>query len=138
MNTRKIARIIVGVLFVFVVAFGLISINHPIILKWLTGTARIIGRPITATVYTNGKINPDITIFHVSKYWDGTQSDYYILQFPYSNRKDAIKLISINRKDNYVGIPSSTNKKTTIQSSVFYFKAKLARSGSERSARRMT
>jgi hypothetical protein len=56
------------------VAVGLISIHHPIILKWLSGTAKQIGRPVSATVFTNGRGNHDIKVFHVNKYWSSSLS----------------------------------------------------------------
>jgi len=37
--------------------------NHPIILKWVTGSARYNGKPIQAKVYTNGQVNCHIKVF---------------------------------------------------------------------------
>ena len=111
MTLRKLLKIFIGLLIFFVVVIGLISINHPIFLKWLSGTARLVGKPITARVYTNGQMKPDIKVFHVNKYWDGTQADYYLVHFPLADTKETREIISINRKDNYVGKPSSTHKK---------------------------
>ncbi len=111
MTFRKLLIIFVGLLLIFAVAAGLTSINHPIILKWLSGTARIIGRPITATVYTNGQINDNIEVFHVDKYWNGEKADYYLLHFFYADTKETRETISINIKDNYVGRPSGNSKR---------------------------
>jgi hypothetical protein len=111
MTLRKLLKIIVGLLFIFAVVVGLTSINHPIILKWLSASARLIGKPVAATVYANGQVNSDIKIFHVDKYWDGTQADYYLIHFSFADTKDTREIISINKKDKYVGRPSSTNKK---------------------------
>ena len=108
MTLRKLLKILAGLLLIFVVAVGLISINHPIILKWLSGTARHIGKPISSTVYTNGIANPDIKIFHVDKYWNGEKADYFLLYTPYAD-KSRLKFFSLNRKDNYAGSPTSTN-----------------------------
>ena len=91
-----------------VVTTGLISINHPIVAKWLIGSARLIGRPINASVYTNGKLNSEIKIFHADKYWNGQKADYFLLYTPYAEN-NPLKVISLNRKDSYVGRPSSTN-----------------------------
>lgn len=108
MTLYKLLKIFIGLLLILVVAVGLTTINHPIILKWLSGTARYIGKPITATVYTNGQINPDIKIFHVDKYWNGEKADYFLLYTPYAD-KSRLKFFSLNKKDNYVGSPTSTN-----------------------------
>jgi hypothetical protein len=88
MTLRKFIKVLAGSLLLFVIAVGLISINHPIILKWLSGTARHIGKPIDAIAYTNGQLNSDIKIFHVDKYWDGTQADYYLVHFSYADTKE--------------------------------------------------
>ena len=108
MTSRKLIKIFAGPLLILVVVVGLSSINHPIILKWLSGTARHIGKPITATVYTDGLVNPDIKVFHVDKYWNGEKADYYLLYIPYVD-KGRLKFVSLNRKDNYAGSPTSTN-----------------------------
>ena len=105
---RKFSRVIVGLLLVFAVIVGMISIKHPIILKWLSGSARIIGSPTRAKVYTDGQYNADIKVYHVSTYWGGEPADYYILHFPYAN-KSRLKFLGINKKDNYAGGPSATN-----------------------------
>jgi hypothetical protein len=109
MTLRKFIKIVGGLFLTFVIAVGLTSINHPIVLKWLTGSARIIGRPINATVYTNGQINNEIKVFHVDKYWNGNNADYFILNSSFVPANKKLKFFSINRKDNYVGRPSSTN-----------------------------
>jgi hypothetical protein len=108
MTFRKLVKILIGLLLIFAVFAGLTSINHPIVLKWLSGTARMIGKPLNATVYTNGQINHSIKVFHVDKYWEGGSADYYILYTPYADNTK-LKFFSINRKDKYVGRPSGTN-----------------------------
>jgi len=109
MTQRNFFKILSGLTLVIICIVGLISINHPIILKWITGSARIIGRPISATVYTNGQINNDINVFHVDKYWNGKSADYFILNPLFISDNNKLKFFSINRKDNFVGRPSSTN-----------------------------
>jgi hypothetical protein len=111
MPLRKLLKIVIGLLLLFAVVVGLTSISHPIILKWLSGTARHIGKPVAATVYADGQVNSDIQVFHVDKYWNGTQADYYLIHFSAADTKETREIISVNRKDNYVGRPSSTNKK---------------------------
>ncbi len=110
MTRRKLFRAVVGLLLIFAVAVGLTSISHPIILKWLSGSARLVGRPTKATVYTDGQVNTDIKVFHVDKYWNGEPADYYILYFPYADNS-RLKILSLNRQDNYAGGASSTNKR---------------------------
>jgi len=108
MKHRKLFKIVLGLLIIIVVVVAVIQKSHPIVLKWLSGSARVIGRPISAKVYTNGLLNHDIRIFHVEKYWHGEPADYYILYFPYADGS-RLKFLSLNKKDNYAGGPSSTN-----------------------------
>lgn len=108
MSVKKILSKLSGLLLIVGIIIALISINYPIVLKWLTGSARLIGKPILATVYANGKVNKDIKVYHVDKYWNGELADYYILHFP-DAENSRLKFMSLNKKDNYVGIPSSTN-----------------------------
>ena len=108
MTFRKFLKILIGLLAIFVVTLGLISINHPIILKWISGSARHLGKPITAKVYTNGQINPNIKVFHVDKYWNGEKVDYFLLYTAYAD-KSRLKFFSLNKKENYAGSPTSTN-----------------------------
>lgn len=104
----KTLRILIGLLIICGITIGLTSINHPILLKWVSGSARLIGKPLIATVYVNGRINKDVKVFHVDKNWNGKHADYYILHFP-NAENSRLKFISLNKKENYVGIPISTN-----------------------------
>ena len=93
------------------VAIGIISQNHPIILKWVTGSARIVGRPVNATVYTNGQLNEQVKVFYVSKYWDGEKADYYILNFHYADTKETREIINLNVQHSFAGRPSGSNRR---------------------------
>ena len=108
MTLRKFLRVIIGLLLIIVVIAGLTLIYHPIVLKWLTGSARLIGRPTRAIVYTDGQVNKDILVFYINKYWNGEPADYYILYIPYAHNS-RLKVFSLNRKDKYAGSPSATN-----------------------------
>jgi len=108
---HKLLKISIRLVLIIAAIVGLTSIYHPIILKWITGSARLIGKPIMPTVYTNGQINHNIKVFHVDKYWNGSGADYYILFINYLPDNNKLKIFSVNRKDNYVGIPSATSIK---------------------------
>lgn len=73
MKLRKFLKIVVGLFLLFAVAFWLTSINHPIAVKILAGSARHIGKPISATVYTNGQINESIKVYYSDKYWGSSK-----------------------------------------------------------------
>ena len=92
---------------VFIIVF---VYRHPIILKWITGSARVIGLPVRASVYADGRIDKRIKVFHSDKYWDNSKADFYILYIlsPYTYKTKHI--ISLNIRDKYVGVPSVTDK----------------------------
>ena len=81
MTLRKLLKVVIGLFILFAIVIGLTSINHPIIIKRLVGSARYIGKPIQATVYTDGQINNDIKVFHTDKYWGSNEkaNNYFSL-----------------------------------------------------------
>ena len=103
----KVLKIFVGLFLIFAVVVGLASINYPILLKWLTGSARIIGRPISAKVLTNGQVNSKVKTFHADTYWEGEKADYFLLYFPVVSNKRMRTVVCINRQDKIVAKPSS-------------------------------
>jgi len=111
MTLRKFLKIIVGLFLIFGVAVELTAIQHPIILKWLSGAAGIIGRPTNATVHTNGHVNHDIKVFHVDKYWGSNEkANNYLLKLTEFDRLGKLKFISINLNEKWIGRPAGTSK----------------------------
>lgn len=92
-----------------VIGLIIISNRHPIFLKWITGSARIIGKPINAKVFTNGLLNNQIKVFHIDTYWDGQEADYYILNFQYIDTKNYKVIIGLNIKDSSATTPQASN-----------------------------
>ena len=116
MTFHKFLKINIGLLLLFAVTVGLISIHHPIILKWVTGSARIIGKPTNALVYTNGQPNNDIKVYKVEKYWDDgpstpTKAHTYLLSFKKIDHESNVQFININLDQVWVGIPIGAAKK---------------------------
>jgi hypothetical protein len=108
---RKILKIAVGLFVVLVVAVGLTSISHPIILKWVTGSAKHIGKPIPATVYTNGQVNNGINVFHVDKYWSTSErANNYLLSLTEYDNLGKLKFFNINLNEKWIGTPVGTSK----------------------------
>lgn len=105
MKRRILFRIVFGLLILFAVVVGLISINHPIILKWLSGSARHLGTPISATIVTNGRVNDDIKIFYTD------EPDIYLLSLAEFDISGRLKYLNINLNENWIGFPSGTSKR---------------------------
>ncbi len=95
--------LVISTLIIFV---GFLLFNNIILIRYLKGNARNLGKHTNAKVYANGKLNKDIEIYKVTKYWNGKNAEYYLVNFTYLKRK----LVSVNYDYNYVGIPSSTNE----------------------------
>lgn len=107
---RKILKFIMGGCVVFAVALGIVFQTHPIILKWMLGTARIIGKPVNAVVYTNGRLNNDVKVFYVDQYWNDMKADNYIVDFSETKAIGYLKFINIDTYKSTVGYPSGSSK----------------------------
>jgi hypothetical protein len=105
MTLPKLIKIVFGLLIVFAVAVGLTSINHPIILKWVTGSAKHHGKPIPATVYTNGQVNDRINVFYTD------EANNYLLSLAKYDNLGMLKFININLNEKWIGKPVGTSKK---------------------------
>ena len=111
MTFRKLLKIVVGLLLLFAVAIGLTSIRHPIILKWVTGSARHIGNPIQATVYTNGQVNNSIKVFQIDKYWGSSQkANNYLLSLTKYESLEKLNFLNINLNEKWIGRPVGISK----------------------------
>jgi hypothetical protein len=111
MTLRKLLKIAVGLFLLVAVAVGLTSISHPIVLKWVTGSARHIGRPIQATVYTNGQVNNGIKVFHVDKYWGSSKkANNYILSLTEYDNLGKLKFFNIDLSEKWIGRPVGTSE----------------------------
>ena len=104
MTLRKLLKIVFGLLTLFAVAIGLTSINHPIISKWATGSAKHHGKPIPAKVYTNGQVNNHIKVFYTD------EANNYLLSLTEHDSLGMLKFINIDLNEKRIGRPVGTSK----------------------------
>ena len=104
MTLRKLLKIVSGLLILVAVAVGLTSINHPIILKWVTGSARHFGKPISATVYTNGQVNDHVKVFF------SDDPNNYLLSVTAHDSLEMVKFFNINLNEKWIGRSIGTAK----------------------------
>lgn len=104
MTLRKLLKIVFGLLILFAVVIGVTSINHPIILKWVTGSARHLGKPMPATVYTNGQVNNHIKVFYTD------DPNNYLLSLAEYDSLGKLKFININLNEKWIGRPVGTSE----------------------------
>ncbi len=102
-------KIVLIISFCFIgIMLGIGLYEYPIIIKWMAGSARVIGKEVDVDSYVNGKLSSDIKAFHINKYWGNEPADYYILNSPkFPNR---LEFLSVNKADKYIGLPSATSK----------------------------
>lgn len=104
MKFRKFFKIVIGLLILLAVAVGVTSINHPIVLKWVTGSARHLGKPIPATIYTNGQVNDGIKVFYTD------EPNNYLVSLTEYDSLGMLKYFNINLNEKWIGRPTATSK----------------------------
>lgn len=104
MILHRFLKIVFGLLILFAVAVGLTSIRHPIILKWVTGSAKHHGKPMPATVYTNGQLNDRIKVFY------SDEPKNYLLSLAEYDSLGTTKFLNINLNEKWIGRPVGTSK----------------------------
>jgi hypothetical protein len=107
---KKILITLAGLFLLYIVFYVLLEINYPVVSKWLDGSARILGKPINAAVYTNGHINNDIKVYRDKTNWDGKIANNYVLNLKYFDKYQMLKFIFIDLDEKWLGTPVSTNE----------------------------
>ena len=103
MTLRKFLVIVIALLVVLVIALGVTSIDHPIILKWVTGSASHHGKPIPASVYSNGKPNDHIKVFYTDK------ENNYLLSLA-DGSSDLPNFINVDLNEKMIAVPVDSEK----------------------------
>jgi len=76
--TRKILIVSIYLLFSFALIGLIVYETKPILIKWCLGTARSIGSPIDATLYTNGRLNKNGYVYRINHYWNGAPANGFL------------------------------------------------------------
>src|SRR6478736_4391839 len=107
---KRNSKILLAVSLLFSVLLVIFVYRHPIIIRWMTGSARVIGWPVPASIYADGQIDKKIRVFHYDKNWDNSEADCYILYIfsPYAYKTKHIISLDIHNK--YAGVPLITDK----------------------------
>lgn len=86
-----------------------IFIKNPILIKWVTGTARFIGRPEHARIYTDGKENDKVKLFK-TKTRDETETEYWVLYFQSETGKQFKPVLCFELLNKILWRPNSSVK----------------------------
>jgi hypothetical protein len=89
-----------GLIILLVVIAWIVQVTHPVLLKWLFGNARVIGKPVNATVYTNGEINNSIKVYRDKTHETGQGANDFILSLSQFDKFGTLKYINISLDDN--------------------------------------
>lgn len=108
---RKAVRVILIVGVLTGVSILLVGWRHPIFFKWLSGTARCIGKPIKVDVYLNDTLNENISVFKADSHWDGTATTCYLLHFGITGQASRLKLLSVLKDRSAIGLPAASGKR---------------------------
>ena len=104
MTLRKVVKGLLALVIVVVIAIAVTSINHPIILKWITGTAKHHGGPMPAAVYTNGQVNDRIKVFY------SDEPNNYLISMAEYDSSGMLKFLNINLTQKWIGRPAAMSK----------------------------
>jgi hypothetical protein len=102
-------RKFVLILFLLFCTIIFILAVNPIIVKWITGSARLIGKEIQNEVYINGKRKSEVKLFHVnSDFYNKKKKKNLVLYLIDLKQYDGIPVIIIDLKDKFVGFPNAS------------------------------
>jgi hypothetical protein len=103
MTSRNVLTVVLALAITLTVTVGLISINHPIILKWMTGNAKHHGAPIPAIAYTNGKVNNEVKVFYTD------EPNNYLVSLGGSDLAGRVNFINVNVSKKTIERPKITS-----------------------------
>jgi len=107
-------RKLITILTVFLLIFGAVSLaiekTHPIVIKWALGEAKIIGRPIKVSVYTDGHLNTDIRVYRDSLLWSDGKFTGYLLSLKEYDKFGMLRYINIDPVDTLIGRPIGSSE----------------------------
>ncbi len=116
----NIKKIMLKKLLKFFVIFSIvisviIMFSTPIIIKYLTGTARIVGKPAQAEIFIDGKEKSDAKLFiSKSNFKETEKRDYLILYLDDVKNYNGIPVLIIDKDHKVLMFPNSGKKNYDI------------------------
>jgi hypothetical protein len=106
---KLLLKITVVAILIMTISAAIIACNHPIFLKWLSGTAKIIGKPISSKVLMNDNINQQIRVYELHEFAKEKELKSLIIYYPHSRIDETRRVLFIQLNGNYISRPC-TNK----------------------------
>lgn len=104
-------KLFIFVLVSFVLVTIIIVLRNPIIGKFFSGTARLIGKETKSEIYIDGKKKSDAKLFLSRSNFEETEKrDYLILYLRDVKDYDGIPVLIIDKENQIVKFPNSNEK----------------------------
>jgi hypothetical protein len=97
--------------------------EHPLTLKLLNGTARILSPPMKTTIRVDGQVQPTAKCFAMKSRFDGQPTNSLVLWLPSISSTDGREIIMINRDERLVGKPNSSHIQYDLLLNRYLFQA---------------
>jgi len=90
-----------------ILLFAFVSHSYPIILKVVTGSARILSSPIDATIKIDGENEPSARCFAVKSSFNGNPADYLVLWVGNPSAIYGREILIVDRLHDDLGLPNA-------------------------------
>ena len=106
---KKLIILLFVTVFIIIGTVGINKVSkYPILTKWILGSARIIGEPITCKIKINGIKCDSAKVFHQTTDFSGKfERDYLILFILNRTKSDGRNVLVIDRENKLIRIPNS-------------------------------
>ena len=124
--TMKRRRIIIAGLTVLILGSVLLVYlfeSHPIVLKSITGSARILPSALNASIKIDGVTQSAARCFQIKSHFNGEPADEFVLWLPASSDVYGRDILLIDRANNQVGRPNTTNEDYDLLWNRFLFQS---------------
>ena len=83
--------------------------EHPLTLKLLNGSSRVLSPPMRTTIKMDGQIQTAAKCFAMKTLFDGEPTDSLVIWLPNASSFYGREILIINRNEKLVGMPNSSN-----------------------------
>jgi hypothetical protein len=104
-------------------AFFIYLYHHPLALKLLNGSARVLSPPLKTTIKVCGQIHTTAKCFTMKTLFDDQPVDNLVLWLPNASAYYKREILMINRREKLVGMPNASNLEYDLLLNIYLFQA---------------
>ena len=119
---RKRIIVVRSAMFVAFAAWFYLYTEHPLILKILNGSSRVLS-PMSTTIKLNGQVQPSAKCFAMKKLFNGESADSLVIWLPNPSSHYGREILMINRDEKLAGMPNSSDKEYDLLLNRFLLQA---------------